>query len=59
VETENGYVQGAEMKSRKLMPYYFYGNIPYAMPPIGERRFEVKMSVHITYTYYVITFCFI
>ena len=31
------------MMSRNLKPYYFYGFIPYAMPPVGDQRFEVKI----------------
>lgn len=41
IEITNGKLRGKILESRDGRPYYSYTGIPYAKPPIGERRFKV------------------
>lgn len=43
--TKYGTVRGMRLKSRDGRPYYSYTGIPYARPPIGELRFEVRTRI--------------
>ncbi|XP_035704175.1 venom carboxylesterase-6 [Folsomia candida] len=40
VDTENGWLRGVKKKSRDGKPYFGFLGIPYAVPPIGDLRFE-------------------
>jgi hypothetical protein len=42
VETKVGQVQGFVSVSRGGRKYYEFLGLPYAQPPVGELRFEVK-----------------
>lgn len=46
VDTCCGKVQGRVSYSREGRPFFEYTGIPYAKPPIGELRFEVRF-VHV------------
>ncbi|XP_056641960.1 juvenile hormone esterase-like [Diorhabda sublineata] len=41
VQLEKGKIRGHILKSEKGNDYYAFQEIPYAMPPVGEYRFEV------------------
>lgn len=38
---KNGTLAGTVMKSRKGREFFGFRGIPYALPPLGELRFEV------------------
>ena len=40
IETRNGSIRGSEMKSIQGKKIYAFRGIPYAKPPIGDRRFR-------------------
>lgn len=42
VQTSSGQVIGSVSSSRTGKEFYEYLGIPYAQPPVGEKRFEVK-----------------
>lgn len=42
IELQNGKVKGEEKESRDDREFFAYRGIPYAKPPVGELRFEVK-----------------
>ena len=42
VELANGKVKGEEKESRDDRDFYAYRGIPYAKPPVGPLRFEVR-----------------
>jgi len=41
---QNGLVKGVVSYSRGGRQYYEYLGIPYAKPPVGELRFEVRLN---------------
>lgn len=45
LEKAEGSILGLILKSRNGRNYYSYTGIPYAKPPIGERRFKVGPSI--------------
>lgn len=52
VNIKNGTLEGSLMKSRKGREFAAFRGIPYALPPLGELRFEVsrKLSNKISFT---------
>lgn len=44
VETESGKVRGAIQNSILGATYYAFKGIPYARPPIGQFRFQVRLK---------------
>lgn len=44
VHTENGFIRGVIKKSRDQKKYFAFLGIPYAVAPIGNLRFEVRLS---------------
>lgn len=47
VQIKNGTIQGSFMKSRKGREFSAFRGIPYALPPLGELRFEVSIKTKI------------
>lgn len=45
VETKLGLIEGITRESRNGTLFYAYYGIPYAKPPLGELRFEVKYNI--------------
>lgn len=45
LELKNGKIKGIIRTSRDGRPYYSYTGIPYAKPPVGERRFKVNIHL--------------
>ena len=43
VKTSNGILQGITGLSRDGRPFYEFLSIPFARPPVGDLRFEVKV----------------
>lgn len=50
VETENGCVRGRIVKGFDQKIHFAFKGIPFAKPPIGERRFKVKYSVFFNFS---------
>jgi len=44
LSTAFGEIQGTVLKSRNGRQFYGYYGIPFAKPPVGERRFQVKLN---------------
>lgn len=44
VTVKNGTLEGTVMKTRKGRDIFGFRGIPYALPPVGELRFEVSKS---------------
>lgn len=44
VQTTFGKVVGSISSSRSGKEFYEYLGVPYALPPIGEKRFEVTLN---------------
>lgn len=42
VQIKNGTLEGTVMKSRNGREFWAFRGIPYAKPPVGELRFEVR-----------------
>ena len=42
VNIKNGTLEGSIMKTRKGLNFFAFRGIPYALPPLGELRFEVN-----------------
>lgn len=49
VQTKFGKVVGTVSLSRNGKEFYAYLGIPYASPPVGERRFEVTNRIRVVY----------
>ena len=47
VQIKNGTLEGSFMKSRKGREFAAYIGIPYALPPLGDLRFEVSIKIKI------------
>lgn len=45
VEIKNGSLQGSVMSARNGREFFAYRGIPFALPPVGQLRFEVKISI--------------
>ena len=45
VKIKNGTIEGTFMKSRNGREFAAYRGIPYALPPLGELRFEVRIKI--------------
>lgn len=43
----NGTLEGVFMKSRKGREYAAFRGIPYALPPLGELRFQVRLDCNV------------
>lgn len=50
VQTKSGKIRGHYLTSYKGNKYEAYQGIPYALPPVGKRRFEVRI---IKYKFFV------
>lgn len=48
VKTKQGFVQGITGQSRGGRVFYEYLGIPYAKPPVGDLRFEVRRCFRVT-----------
>lgn len=48
IKITNGLLQGISSTSRNGNPFYEYLGIPYAVPPIGDLRFEVRHKYDFT-----------
>lgn len=46
VQLPQGKIRGHILKSEDGKPYYAFQEIPYAAPPIGANRFQVKELPH-------------
>ena len=44
VQIKNGTLEGTIMKSRKGREFVGFRGIPYAQPPLGALRFEVRIN---------------
>jgi len=54
VETESGPVSGKLSKTWKGRTIYSFQGIPYATPPVGKLRFQVRLAnVQYLYVYYI------
>ena len=45
VNIKNGTLEGSIMKTRKGLDIFAFRGIPYALPPLGELRFEVSKKL--------------
>lgn len=45
VKTKNGTLSGVIMETRRGREFVSFRGIPYALPPLGELRFEVRSPV--------------
>lgn len=45
VKVENGFLRGKLMKSQNGRKIFSFTSIPFAKPPLGELRFQVRIFV--------------
>lgn len=43
IQIDQGFINGTVLKSRGGIPFHAFYGLPYAAPPVGSLRFEVRL----------------